>query len=114
MPARNGRTPNAWHEHSEGKRVPEGVWMRCDGCQATLVRKQVEQNLGICPECNHHFPLAAADRIAHLLDAETFEDARSLRDAKRVLRAAIDACLDGRSLKSREVMRALHHRQVGS
>ena len=48
MPAREGRAPNAWHEHFEGKRVPEGVWMRCDGCQATLFRKQVEQNLGVC------------------------------------------------------------------
>ena len=36
--------------------MPEGVWMRCDGCQATLFRKQVEQNLVVCPECNHHFP----------------------------------------------------------
>ena len=41
------------------------------------------------------------------LAAETFDDPRSLRDAKRVLRAAIDACLDGRALKSREVMTAL-------
>jgi hypothetical protein len=41
------------------------------------------------------------------LDAESLEDARSLRDAKRVLRPAIDACLDGRVLKSRAVMRAL-------
>jgi DNA repair protein RecO (recombination protein O) len=48
------------------------------------------------------------------LQAERFSDSRSLRDAKRVLRAAIDACLDGRSLKSREVMLALHHRQVGT
>ena len=38
-------------------------------------------------------------------------DARSLRDAKRVLRAAIDVCLDGRSLKSREVMLALRQRE---
>jgi hypothetical protein len=30
-----------------------------------------------------------------------------LRDAKRVLRVAIDACLEGRSLNSREVMQAL-------
>jgi DNA repair protein RecO (recombination protein O) len=44
------------------------------------------------------------------LQAECFSDARSLRDAKRLLRAAIDACLDGRPLKSREVMLALHHR----
>lgn len=41
------------------------------------------------------------------LDAEALEDERSLRDAKRVLRMAIDACLDGRALKSRAVMRAL-------
>ena len=45
------------------------------------------------------------------LQAESFEDARSLRDAKRLLRAAIDVCLDGRSLKSREVMLALRHRE---
>jgi hypothetical protein len=41
------------------------------------------------------------------LRRESFADARSLRDAKRLLRAAIDTCLDGRALKSREVMRAL-------
>jgi DNA repair protein RecO (recombination protein O) len=45
------------------------------------------------------------------LQAERFGDARSLKDAKRVLRAAIDACLDGRALKSREVMLALRRRE---
>jgi len=45
------------------------------------------------------------------LRSESFADARSLRDAKRLLRAAIDACLDGRALKSREVMRALRQRE---
>jgi DNA repair protein RecO (recombination protein O) len=46
------------------------------------------------------------------LQAESFGDARSLRDAKRVLRAAIDACLDGRPLKSREVALALRQREA--
>ena len=46
------------------------------------------------------------------LQAERFGDVRSLRDAKRVLRAAIDACLDGRALKSREVMLALRQREA--
>jgi DNA repair protein RecO (recombination protein O) len=46
------------------------------------------------------------------LQAETFDDPRTLRDAKRVLRAAIDACLDGRTLKSREVALALRHREL--
>jgi DNA repair protein RecO (recombination protein O) len=48
------------------------------------------------------------------LQAESFADARTLRDAKRVLRAAIDACLDGRTLKSREVALALRHREPHS
>ena len=48
------------------------------------------------------------------LAAETFADARTLRDAKRVLRAALDACLEGRSLKSREVVLAMHRRLQGA
>ena len=48
------------------------------------------------------------------LQAESFSDTRSLRDAKRVLRTAIDACLDGRTLKSREVAMALRHRGEGA
>jgi acetyl-CoA carboxylase carboxyl transferase subunit beta len=48
--------------------------MPCDGCQATLVRKQVEQNLWVCPECNYHFPLTAQERTGQLLDADTFEE----------------------------------------
>ena len=46
------------------------------------------------------------------LQLESFGDPRSLRDAKRVLRTAIDACLDGRVLKSREVALALLHREL--
>ncbi len=65
---------SAWHGHSESKRVPEGVFMRCDGCSATLFRKQVEQNDKVCPECNHHFPVSATERIAQLLDPDTYED----------------------------------------
>jgi DNA repair protein RecO (recombination protein O) len=45
------------------------------------------------------------------LAAGHFSGARSLKDAKRVLRAAIDACLDGRPLKSRQVALALRHRE---
>lgn len=44
------------------------------------------------------------------LQIESFDDPRSLRDAKRLLRAAIDACLDGRALKSRQVALAMRHR----
>jgi DNA repair protein RecO (recombination protein O) len=57
--------------------------------------------------CVAEAPGAVYGRSLTDLAAESFEDVRSLRDAKRVLRAAIDACLDGRPLKSRAVMMAL-------
>ena len=61
--------------------------------------------------CVAEAPGAVYGRSLTDLEAESFDDPRSLRDAKRVLRSAIDTCLDGRSLKSREVMLALRQQQ---
>jgi acetyl-CoA carboxylase carboxyl transferase subunit beta len=74
MAIKRAASANAWHGHFQPKRVPEGVWMRCDGCQETLFRKEVERNRNVCPKCDHHFAIAAAERIAQLLDADTFEE----------------------------------------
>ncbi|MEX2287614.1 MAG: acetyl-CoA carboxylase, carboxyltransferase subunit beta [Planctomycetaceae bacterium] len=54
--------------------VPEGLWIRCDGCKATIFRKQMEQRLGVCPECDYHFYVSAAARIQQLLDEDSFEE----------------------------------------
>jgi acetyl-CoA carboxylase carboxyl transferase subunit beta len=65
---------NAWQGHSESKRVPEGVWLRCDGCHKPQFRKEVERSLWVCPECGHHFTVPALERIRQLLDEDTFEE----------------------------------------
>jgi DNA repair protein RecO (recombination protein O) len=62
--------------------------------------------------CVADAPGAIYGRSLADLDAESFDDARSLRDAKRVLRSALDACLDGRVLKSREVMLAMRRQHT--
>jgi acetyl-CoA carboxylase carboxyl transferase subunit beta len=56
--------------------VPEGLWMRCPQCKATIFRKEAEARLNVCPEpgCNYHFHLPARERIAQLLDEESFEE----------------------------------------
>lgn len=54
--------------------VPAGLWLRCDGCGATVFRKQVEHNLNICPECDHHSYVPTAMRIRQLLDPDSFEE----------------------------------------
>ena len=61
--------------------------------------------------CVAEAPGAVYGRSLADLDAEVFGDLRSLRDAKRVLRAAIDACLDGRPLATRRVASGLHRRE---
>ncbi|HEY3654488.1 MAG TPA: DNA repair protein RecO [Steroidobacteraceae bacterium] len=85
-----------------------------------LELSQTDQGLAVQPDRYYRFALERGPQLCVAeapgavygqsltdLEAEAFADARSLRDAKRVLRAAIDACLDGRPLKSREVMLAL-------
>ncbi len=69
---------DSWMGHVKRPKrgVPEGLWMRCDGCKATVFRKQVEQSLWVCPEpdCNHHMYVAGKTRIKQLLDEVSFEE----------------------------------------
>ena len=54
--------------------VPEGLWLRCDGCKATVFRKKVDERLCVCPECGHHFLVPSQTRIQQLLDEDSFEE----------------------------------------
>jgi acetyl-CoA carboxylase carboxyl transferase subunit beta len=52
------------------KNVPEGLWSKCDACEAVLYRTDLEKNLYVCPKCNHHNRLSARERLDTLLDTE--------------------------------------------
>ncbi|HUG93025.1 MAG TPA: acetyl-CoA carboxylase carboxyltransferase subunit beta, partial [Planctomycetaceae bacterium] len=67
---------DSWMEHTHRRKrgVPEGLWVRCQGCGDTVFRKRVEQNLGVCYECGYHFYVSALTRIRHLLDEDSFEE----------------------------------------
>jgi acetyl-CoA carboxylase carboxyl transferase subunit beta len=54
--------------------VPEGLWMRCPQCKATIFRKEAEARFMVCPECTYHFYLPARERIRQLLDEDSFEE----------------------------------------
>jgi acetyl-CoA carboxylase carboxyl transferase subunit beta len=54
--------------------VPEGLWVRCPGCQQTIFRKEAERRLGVCPECDYHWNVSAMERIRQVLDEGTFEE----------------------------------------
>ncbi len=55
-------------ETSQKKGVPEGLWVKCLGCNEVLYGTELEKNLSVCPKCNHHHRVSARDRLAQFLD----------------------------------------------
>ncbi len=47
-------------------------WTRCAGCGILHYAKKLARTLGVCPDCGHHHRLTAAERIAQLVDADSF------------------------------------------
>jgi acetyl-CoA carboxylase carboxyl transferase subunit beta len=54
--------------------LPDGLWMRCVECESMLYRKVVAENLHVCPKCQHHFEIGAAQRVEQLADSDSFEE----------------------------------------
>ena len=72
--------------------VPEGLWVKCEGCKEIVYSRDLDRNLKVCPKCGYHFRIDARTRIALLLDdsepRELFAgvsptDPLSFRDSKR-------------------------------
>ncbi|MCZ6727647.1 MAG: acetyl-CoA carboxylase, carboxyltransferase subunit beta [Acidobacteria bacterium] len=54
--------------------VPQGLWVKCDGCREIIYSKELQRNLRICPKCGHHFRIGARSRIELLTDDGTGEE----------------------------------------
>jgi acetyl-CoA carboxylase carboxyl transferase subunit beta len=52
------------------KAVPEGLWIKCDVCEAVLYRADLEKSLDVCPKCSHHNRVTARERLDMMLDPE--------------------------------------------
>lgn len=50
------------------KRVPEGIWVKCTGCDASLYHSELERCQSVCPKCDHHMRLSAKQRLETFLD----------------------------------------------
>jgi acetyl-CoA carboxylase carboxyl transferase subunit beta len=62
----------------ENRDVPE-LWTKCEACGAALYKKELKENLGVCPKCGHHHRMPAAERVEMLADAGTFQETTRLR-----------------------------------
>jgi acetyl-CoA carboxylase carboxyl transferase subunit beta len=71
----------AWFKRESGeldtsgeKRVKtEGLWVKCEGCRQIIWKKDLEDNLNVCPKCDKHFRIDARTRLAQLLDDNRYE-----------------------------------------
>ncbi|KTD64127.1 acetyl-CoA carboxylase, carboxyltransferase subunit beta [Legionella spiritensis] len=61
-------------ESSQKKGVPEGLWVKCQGCNSVLYRSELEKNFSVCTNCNHHHRLSARARLAQILDEDNQEE----------------------------------------
>ena len=57
----------------ERKVRTEGLWVKCDQCRQIIWKKDLEENLNVCPKCDRHFRIDARTRLAQLLDGNDYE-----------------------------------------
>ena len=58
----------------EERRVrTEGLWVKCESCRAIVFRKDLEENLFVCPKCQFHFRVNAKKRLELLFDGKWTE-----------------------------------------
>jgi acetyl-CoA carboxylase carboxyl transferase subunit beta len=61
---------NAGTSAKQRTSVPEGLWKKCPRCEAVLYRPDLENNLEVCPKCDHHLRITARRRLECFLDEE--------------------------------------------
>ena len=88
---------------ADRRMVPEGLWIKCPACETVLYKTDLEQNLNVCPKCDHHHRIGARARLDAFLDPEgRWEmgqevmpvDALKFKDSKKYparLKAALEA-----------------------
>jgi acetyl-CoA carboxylase carboxyl transferase subunit beta len=59
---------------SRKRDIPEGLWTKCPKCEAMVFDKELDDNVKVCPKCQHHFPISARERIHSLVETCTFEE----------------------------------------
>ncbi len=86
----------AWFKRESGELLAsgaktvrtEGLWVKCEGCRQIIWKKDLEENLNVCPKCDKHFRVDARTRLAMLLDGdgyETFDGDISSTDPRKVV-----------------------------
>ncbi|MFN5820056.1 MAG: acetyl-CoA carboxylase, carboxyltransferase subunit beta [Novosphingobium sp.] len=71
--------------------TPDNLWIKCPSCSEMLFTKEYEENLSVCPRCDHHGRIGAEARFNQLLDPvftvlpapKVKEDPLKFKDSKK-------------------------------
>ena len=61
--------------------MPGGLWTKCPTCGDVIHNLALDENLRVCPKCDHHFAIGAAERITSLVDPGSFEETDAALDS---------------------------------
>ncbi|MBX2824254.1 MAG: acetyl-CoA carboxylase, carboxyltransferase subunit beta [Gammaproteobacteria bacterium] len=96
--------PSRIGTNQEGKgNVPEGLWVKCDGCSSVLYRAELERAHDVCLKCGTHMPVGARVRLDRLLDPDKRQeiaadlepaDILKFKDSKRYRDRLVQATKD--------------------
>lgn len=59
---------------SKKRELPEGLWQKCPTCGELIHNLQLQQNLRVCPHCDHHFTQSGQERIDSVIDPGSFQE----------------------------------------
>jgi acetyl-CoA carboxylase carboxyl transferase subunit beta len=74
------------------REAPDNLWHKCPGCSQMIFLKEYEENLSVCPQCDHHGRIGPDERFDQLFDNGVFtplpipqvsEDPLKFRDSKK-------------------------------
>ena len=58
----------------QDQQIPEDLWRKCGGCGELIYTKEWEDSAKVCPKCGHHERISARERIALLLDPDSWQE----------------------------------------
>jgi len=60
-------------ERNKENEFPADLMTKCPECKKIYLTKELENNLKVCPNCDHHYKLTANERVSYFLDGGIIE-----------------------------------------
>jgi acetyl-CoA carboxylase carboxyl transferase subunit beta len=68
------------------RETPDNLWHKCKGCGQMVFTRELEENLHVCPKCEHHERIGPKLRFAYHFDEGSWRTLPSPRAAEDPLR----------------------------